>query len=206
MSTIKPRLSKGEETRASILDVAVRIAGTEGFEALTIGGLADKAGLSKSGLFAHFGSKEDLQIATLDEAVRRYNQFAFLPALSAPRGLKRLTALFHNWLEWVERSTLKACPMMSALAEFDDRPGVMRDAVSTHMQRMNDEIMHSVQMTIDTGEFRQDTDCAQFAFELFGIIATSYRARNLFQDRHADVRAKKAFDRLVASCRQQQFT
>ena len=110
------KLSKGEETRAGILDVAVRMAATDGFAALTIGVLAERTGLSKSGLFAHFGSKEDLQIATLDEATRRYNEVAFMPALRAPRGLKRLEALAKNWLLWTERSGLKACPMMAALA------------------------------------------------------------------------------------------
>ncbi len=191
------KLSKGEVTRAAILDEAVSIAAVDGFEALTIGSLAEKAGMSKSGLFAHFGSKTDLQIATLDEAVRRYREFSFLPALKAPRGLKRLIALFENWLLWVERSNLKACPMMSALGEFDDRPGPMRDALHQHMLHMNDEIKRSVQMTIDTGEFAGETDCEQFAFELFGIIATSYRARNLFQDKLANQRARVAFDRLI---------
>ncbi len=200
MTISAAKLSKGEVTRTTILDAAVNIAAVDGFDALTIGRLAEQAGMSKSGLFAHFGSKTDLQIATLDEAVRRYNQFAFLPALKAPRGLKRLVALFENWLLWVERSNLKACPMMSALGEFDDRPGPMRDALHQHMQHMNDEVTRSVQMTIDTGEFAAEIDCEQFAFELFGIIATNYRARNLFHDKLANQRARKAFDRLIKAC------
>ena len=200
MTISAAKLSKGEVTRTTILDAAVNIAAVDGFDALTIGRLAEQAGMSKSGLFAHFGSKTDLQIATLDEAVRRYNQFAFLPALKAPRGLKRLVALFENWLLWVERSNLKACPMMSALGEFDDRPGPMRDALHQHMQHMNDEVTRSVQMTIDTGEFAAEIDCEQFAFELFGIIATNYRARNLCHDKLANQRARKAFDRLIKAC------
>ncbi len=198
-TTSKP--SKGEETRAAILDAAVRMAATDGFAALTIGVLAEKTGLSKSGLFAHFGSKEDLQIATLDEATRRYNEVAFVPALRAPRGLKRLEALAENWLLWTERSQLKACPMMAALAEFDDQPGAVRDALVQHMQRMNDEIIRAVQMTIDAGEFMPQTDAAQFAFEMFGIVATCYRSRSLFLDPKSNDRARVAFRRLVASCR-----
>jgi AcrR family transcriptional regulator len=199
MSTSALRPTKGEETRALILEAAVQHAGVHGFDALTIGLLAEQTGLSKSGLFAHFGSKEELQIATLDEAVRRYNDVAFIPAMRAPRGLRRLTLVFDNWLQWIERSGLKACPMLAANTEFDDRPGPMRDAVVQHMQRMNQEIMRGVQMTIDTGEFATDTDPEQFAFELFGIISSCYRARNLFDDAKANARARTAFDRLIAS-------
>ena len=199
MSVLPTKLSKGEETRAVILEAAVQHAGVNGFDALTIGLHAEQTGLSKSGLFAHFGSKEELQIATLDEAVRRYNEVAFIPALKAPRGLRRLSVVFDNWLQWIERSGLKACPMIAANTEFDDRPGAMRDAVVQHMQRMNHEIMRSVQMAIDTGEFDTDTDPEQFAFELFGIISSCYRSRNLFEDTKANERARKAFDRLTSS-------
>ena len=204
MSTFPAKTTKGEETRALILEAAVQHAGVHGFDALTIGMLAEKTGLSKSGLFAHFGSKEELQIATLDEAVRRYNEVAFMPALKAPRGLRRLSVVFDNWLQWIERSGLQACPMLAANTEFDDRPGPMRDAVVQHMQRLNFEIMRGVQMAIDTGEFSKDADPEQFAFELFGIISSCYRSRNLFEDPEANARARKAFLRLTASNMAQQ--
>ena len=199
MSAEVAKQSKGEETRALILEAAVQHAGVHGFDALTIGLLAERTGLSKSGLFAHFGSKEELQIATLDEAVRRYNEVAFVPALKAPRGLQRLSLMFDNWLQWMERSGLRACPMISANTEFDDRPGPMRDAVVEHMQRQHHEMMRCVQMAKDTGELSTDTDPEQFAFELFGIVSSCYRSRSLFQDANANVRARKAFDRLTAS-------
>ena len=199
MSAPVAKPSKGEETRALILEAAVQHAGVHGFDALTIGLLAEQTGLSKSGLFAHFGSKEELQIATLDEAVRRYNEVAFVPALKAPRGLQRLSLMFDNWLQWMERSGLRACPMISANTEFDDRPGPMRDAVVEHMQRQHHEMMRCVQMAKDTGELSPDTDPEQFAFELFGIVSSCYRSRSLFQDANANVRARKAFDRLTAS-------
>ena len=199
MSAEVAKPSKGEETRALILEAAVQHAGVHGFDALTIGLLAERTGLSKSGLFAHFGSKEELQIATLDEAVRRYNEVAFVPALKAPRGLQRLSLMFDNWLQWMERSGLRACPMISANTEFDDRPGPMRDAVVEHMQRQHHEMMRCVQMAKDTGELSTDTDPEQFAFELFGIVSSCYRSRSLFQDANANARARKAFDRLTAS-------
>ena len=155
--------------------------------------------MSKSGLFAHFGSKEELQIATLDEAARRYTEVAFLPSLKVPRGLRRLTALFENWLLWAEKSGLKACPMMSASSEFDDKPGAMHDAILQHMQQLNQGIMRNVLAAIETGELLADTDPEQFVFELFGIVASCYRSRNLFKDSDANRRAEVAFRRLVSS-------
>ncbi len=196
MPQSKPR--KGEETRAVILKTALRHASMAGYHALTIGVLAKHTGMSKSGLFAHFGSKEELQIATLDEAVRRFNEAAFMPALSAPRGLKRLSALFDNWLAWTARADLSACPMMVASTEFDDREGAMRDAVVEHMQRLHQSLVKSVEMTIQSGEFAADTDSEQFAFEVFGVISSCYRSRSLFRDKDANIRARRAFDRLVA--------
>lgn len=193
------RPSKGEETRTAILKAALKHASAEGFEAITIGSLAEKTGMSKSGLFAHFGSKEELQIATLDEAIRRFNEVTTLPALSAPRGLQRLTAMCDNWLTWTARCDLAGCPMMTAITEFDDKPGAVRDALVQHMQHMQESLVKSIQMTIDTGEFAADTDPEQMAFEFFGVIASCYRSRNLFRDDQANARAKKAFDRLFAS-------
>ncbi|MEO8101081.1 MAG: TetR/AcrR family transcriptional regulator [Betaproteobacteria bacterium] len=193
-----PRASKGEETRTAILKAALKHASTEGFEAITIGSLAEKTGMSKSGLFAHFGSKEELQIATLDEAIRRFNEVTTLPALSSPRGLKRLNAMCDNWLTWTTRCDLTGCPMMTAITEFDDKPGAVRDALLRHMQRMQESLVKSIQMTIDTGEFSADTDPEQLAFEFFGILASTYRSRNLFRDDLANIRARKAFDRLFA--------
>lgn len=193
------RQTKGEETRAAILDAALRHASTHGYEALTIGVLAEKMGMSKSGLFAHFGSKEDLQIATLDEAARRYTAVGFIPALAAPRGLKRVRALFTLWLEWTERSELAACPIMAASAEYSHRPGPMRDAVEEHVRRLHLEIMKAVEMAVATGELAPDTQPDQVAFEAFGIIASCYQARYLFHDPRANARALNAFERLVAS-------
>ncbi|MEP7157563.1 MAG: TetR/AcrR family transcriptional regulator [Betaproteobacteria bacterium] len=193
------RFSKGEETRTAILKAAVEHASIEGFDGITIGSLAEKTGMSKSGLFAHFGSKEDLQIATLDEAIRRFNEVAFIPALAAPRGLKRLTAMCDNWVMWTTRCDLTGCPVMTAIIEFDDKPGAVRDAVLMHMQRMNDSLIKAVKMTMETGEFAADTDPEQIAFEVFGILASCYRSRNLFRHDDANARATKAFQRLFAS-------
>jgi len=123
-------LHKGQQTRATILDAALTLAAHMGLEGLSIGALAEVTGMSKSGVFAHFGSRTDLQIAVLDEAARRFTEAVFLPAFKAPRGLKRLRALFENWITWPEHAHLRGgCPMHAASAEYDDQPGPMRDAV-----------------------------------------------------------------------------
>ncbi len=192
------RLSKGEETRAQILDVALNVASESGFEALTIGSLAERTGLSKSGLFAHFGSKEDLQIAVLDEGARRVTDMVFGKAMASPRGVIRLRALFGNWLTWADTCQLKGgCPIMAAAFEFDDRPGPVRDAVLGHHQRMQREIARSVSICVDTGEFRGDTDSRQFAFEILGIANAFYFSHRLFREADASERAFAAFERLV---------
>jgi AcrR family transcriptional regulator len=191
--------TRGEETRAHILKAALRQASSTGFGALTIGSLATQTGMSKSGLFAHFGSKEELQIATLDESVRRFEETAMIPALAAPRGLKRLTAIFNNWLTWTARNELSTCPLMAASLEFGDRPGAVRDAMLAHTKRMHEGLVKATRMTIDSGEFAPQTDPEQFAFELYCIITGLYRQRHLFPDKILSQRAKKAFERLVAS-------
>lgn len=193
------RLSKGEETRAQILDVALNVASESGFEALTIGSLAERTGLSKSGLFAHFGSKEDLQIAVLDEGARRVTERVFKASLSEPRGVARLRALFGHWLGWAESCQLKGgCPIMAAAFEFDDRPGPVRDAVVKHHARMQSGMARTVELCIETGEFRADTDARQFAFEIFGIANAYYFSHRLMREANAAERAFKAFERLIA--------
>jgi hypothetical protein len=108
--------------------------------------------------------------------------------------------MIDNWLGWTARSELAGCPMMTASQEFDNKPGPVRDAVVEHMRRLHDSLVKSVQMAIDNREFAADTDAQQVAFELFGIISSCYRSRNLFNDSRADERARRAFERLIDSC------
>src|SRR5262245_47070814 len=152
-------MSKGEQTRAAILDAALAQASESGFESLTIGALAERAGLSKSGLFAHFGSREELQIAAIEAAAARFTETVFVPALKARRGLPRLRALFENWLDWTTRSGLThGCPMQAAAVEFDDRPGPVRDAVVEHYARLERELGRAVQIAMDQRHLRTDLD------------------------------------------------
>lgn len=199
MSPAALKATKGEETRAQILSAAVEQASQGGFESLTIGTLAERTGLSKSGLFAHFGSRQDLQMAALDEAARRFTEAVFLPAMKAPRGLKRMRALFESWITWPSRGGLPGgCPIDAATREYDYRPGPMRDAVHERQALLERELAKTVQLAIDTGELRPDTDTEEVAFSLIGIVLAFYRGKLVRGDEVAARHARAAFERLIA--------
>ena len=198
----KQTTSKGEETRSQILAAAVEQASTGGFESLTIGTLAEKTGMSKSGLFAHFGSRLDLQIAALDESARQFTEAVFLPALKAPRGVKRLRALFENWITWPQRAKLTGgCPLDSASRQYDHQPGAMRDAVIERQRLLYRELSKAAQMAVDAGEFAAGSDTMQVAFEFLAIVLVFYRSESLLGAEEAHKRARLAFDRMVEQYR-----
>jgi AcrR family transcriptional regulator len=191
--------TKGEQTRAAILDAAFKLASRLGLEGLTIGSLADETGMSKSGLFAHFGSREGLQLALLEHAARLYGERVFTPALKIDRGLPRLRALFEGWLDWSQSSGLPGgCIMISAANEYDDRPGPIRDAVIEYQHRGNAITQKAVRLAIEEGHLRRETDPEQIAFEMLGIVLASHNHRRLLGDREARKRALNAFEQLVA--------
>jgi AcrR family transcriptional regulator len=191
--------TKGEQTRVAILDAALAIASKLGLEGLTIGSLADATGMSKSGLFAHFGSREDLQLAVLEHAAQRYGEIVLRPALKVSRGLPRLRSLFEGWLDWTIASGLPGgCIMISAAAEYDDRPGPIRDAVIANQHRGSAISEKAVRLAIEEGHLRPDTDPEQIAFEMLGIVLANHNHRRLLGDKEARKRAIKAFDELVA--------
>ncbi|HZM34683.1 MAG TPA: TetR/AcrR family transcriptional regulator [Burkholderiales bacterium] len=190
---------KGEQTRTAILDEALRVASKLGLEGLTIGGLADATGMSKSGLFAHFGSREDLQLAVLDHAAQRYGETVLVPALKIERGLPRLRAMFEHWLDWTLASGLPGgCIMIAAAAEYDDRPGPIRDAVIANQHRGNAVTRKAVRLAVEEGHLKPDTDPEQISFELLGIVLASHNHRRLLGDKEARKRALTAFDELIA--------
>ena len=198
----KPATTKGEDTRSAILSAAVVQASAGGFESLTIGTLAEKTGMSKSGLFAHFGSKIELQIAALDEAARQFTEAVFLPAMQAPRGLRRLRALFDAWISWPQRASLPGgCPIDAAGREYQHQPGPMRDAVLDRQKLLDRELAKTVQMAIETGELAKDTDPRQVAFDMLGIIFAFYRTELVLGAAEASQRARAGFERLLQTYR-----
>jgi AcrR family transcriptional regulator len=192
------RARKGEVTRAQILAAAVEQASAAGFESLTIGTLAARTGLSKSGLFAHFGSRLGLQLAALDEAARQFAEAVFIPALKAPRGVKRLRALFESWISWPHRARLPGgCPIDAASREYHHQPGPMRDAVIERQKQLDRELRKAVQLAIDTGELSKRTDPQQLSFDFLGVLMVLSRAELLVGREEAQRRAREAFERLI---------
>jgi AcrR family transcriptional regulator len=194
------KVSKGDETRARILDRAFRRAGRDGLLGLSIGGLASELGLSKSGLFAHFGSKEDLELAILAKTAEQFEASVIKPALRAARGLPRLRKLFELWLQWIADPLLPGgCAFFAAAAELDDREGAARQYLVESQQRFKTLIARSAQLAIEQGHLRRDLDCEQFVFELYAIVLGYHHARRLMRDRRAEAHARAAFIRLVGA-------
>lgn len=192
--------SKGAATRDSIIERAVRIVRKEGFEGLSIGTIAESVGMSKSGVFAHFGSREDLQLAVLDAAAQRFTEQVFLPAIREKRGLTRLLAIGHRWMKWL-RSEQGGCPMVSAAIEYDDRPGAIRERVIFYQTKLRKELARAIVMAIETKELRSDTEPEQLAFEIFGVELAMHHDSRLFGFDDAITRSERALDRLIASYR-----
>ena len=196
------RSSKGESTRAAILRAAVEAASVEGVMGFSIGRLAARTGLSKSGLFAHFGSKEALQRAVLEQAAEDFRRAVILPSLRAASGLERLRALFEHWLAWAASDALAGgCPLFGASIELDDKPGELRDYLVTRQRAWLDCIAAAAERAVKEGDLRADLDTQQFAFEFHGTALAVHCAHRLLDDPRAKARADAAFDRLVASAR-----
>ena len=188
-------MSKGEETRATILDRAAALARTVGLSGLTIGRLADELSLSKSGLFAHFGSKEMLEIEVLRAAKEQFIQAVVAPAFKEKRGEPRVRALFARWLDWAERSG--GCLFTAASAELDDKVGPVRDEVEAAQRDWMATLAQAARIAKDEDHFRPDLDPEQFAFETEGIALIYHLALRLLRDPRALTRARRAFDALI---------
>jgi AcrR family transcriptional regulator len=196
------RTPKGERTREAILGHALALATRIGVDGVTIGRLADDLKLSKSGLFAHFRSKEALQIEMLRMAGGRMIDSVVKPALAAPRGEPRLRALFERWLAWEQSPSLPGgCPFMAASFELDDRPGPVRDFVVQNLRDWIDTIAGAARIAVQEGHFRADLDCEQFAQDCQGIGLGFVHASRLMRDPQARARADRAFDALVRAAR-----
>lgn len=184
---------KGERTRQSILERAVDLASLEGLERLTIGRLAEDLGMSKSGLFAHFGSKEDLQLAVIETAAERYIREIFTPALEQPRGYPRLMAICDSWLSYVRRGVFPGgCFFAAASFEFDGRPGAIRDTVRRLMNDWIGALEKAIRMAQDEGHLDPNVNPADLAFELNSLFFGANFAFYLRDDAEAIERAGRA--------------
>src|SRR5687768_3836315 len=190
--------TKGERTRAAILDEALRLVSKSGLDGLTIGTLADATGMSKSGLFAHFGSREDLLLAVLDHGQQEFIEVVLKPALEKPRGVPRLKAMFVNWLDWTESADLPGgCPMIGGASEFDDKPGPVRDMLAGGQRAWIDTLKRAAQQAVEERQLPSSTDPEQLAFEMFGIALVVHHHRRLLGYPKARARALAALERLI---------
>lgn len=198
---------KGATTREQIIDAALLMAAHVGLEGVTLGNLAERLGLSKSGLFAHFRSKETLQLSVVEEAVERFIEQVARPSVTAERGAPRVTALFENWLAWFRADAQSAsgsgrgCVFLALASEYDDRPGLVREAVAISQRSWLDFVAGAAQRAIDAGHFHPDLDTRQFAFEFVGIGMSLQFSSKLVGDRFAERRARRAFEELVERSR-----
>jgi AcrR family transcriptional regulator len=191
-------MSKGAETRERILDRAFLVAGRDGLAGLTIGALAEELQLSKSGLFAHFGSKEDLQLEVLKEGARRFEDAVIRPALKAPRGLPRLKKLLELWISWsTNPATPGGCLFIAAGIELDDKEGRTRDYLVATQKQLLSFLAQAARLCVEQGHFKKDLDCDLFAYEAYGVVLVYNHAKKLLRDPNADRMAHRAFDRLV---------
>ncbi|HEX5906138.1 MAG TPA: TetR/AcrR family transcriptional regulator [Propionibacteriaceae bacterium] len=194
-------MRKGQLTRDAVLNQAARTASEVGLGGVTIGSLADSMHMSKSGLFAHFGSKENLQLATVRHSRDRFVDLVIRPALAAPRGEPRVRALFENWLEWDTSALPGGCLFVAAAAEFDDRPGAVRDELVRNQVDLAETIARIFRGGIAEGHFRPDADPEQFAFDLQCILLGFHQHSRLLGDPLAVQRASRALDALLLAVR-----
>jgi AcrR family transcriptional regulator len=193
-------VSKGEQTRERIVDKAWQLARRDGLSGLSLGKLAVELGLSKSGLFAHFGSKQGLEVEVLKANAERFTETVIRPALSAPRGVARLRKLFKNWLTWAnDPEQPGGCVFLAAAAELDDSEGPPRDYLVAAQLGLLAALARAASIAVEEGELRPNLDTEQFAFEMLGIVMAYHHARRLLRDPKAEARAKTAFDRLLTT-------
>jgi AcrR family transcriptional regulator len=191
-------LQKGQQTKAAIIDTALGMATQIGLEGLSIGAVADAMHMSKSGVFAHFGSREELQISVIREYFATFEHEVFYPSLQSPKGLPRLRALFDNWMKRVAVEIQSGCIFISGAVEFDDRPGPVREALANSVQTWLQALYRAVLLAKDCGHLSADADAQQVAFEIHALIlALHYEARFL-KNPGSLARANRGFDDILA--------
>ena len=197
-SAVAKNLHKGQQTRAAILDAALGLAAHTGLEGLSIGALAEVTQMSKSGVFAHFGSREELQISVIRQYHARFAEEVFYPAIREARGLPRLRALFERWIRRVSVELDSGCIYISGAVEFDDRPGPVRDALAAMVRDWHAALERAIRIAIDEGALRPDTDPLQMLFELHGLILALHHDARFLRIPGALDRAHVGFERALS--------
>jgi AcrR family transcriptional regulator len=194
------RVARGARTRLAVLDTAVALSSVYGLNAMSLARLADETGVSKSGLFTHWPDKEILQLAIVEHAERQWTDEIVTPALAMPRGVRRLWALHEGRLAYyTSRALPGGCFFVASRAEFDDRPGPVRDALTTAIDAWWDFLQRSAEQAVELGELYSDTDAAQLAFEIDALGEGAVTSARLHSLEQGAVFARRAvLDRLRA--------
>ena len=191
-------MKKGEETKMTILDAGLDMASQFGLEGVSIGSLAKAINMSKSGLFAHFQSKENLQVEILEYAGRLFSESIIVPALRTEAGIPRIKVLVNNWIDWASDLT-GGCIFVSASADYSDRPGKVRDCLLRQQNDWIDSLIRVAQSAVKAGDFNKDIDCEQFAFDLFSLLLGFHLYSRLLNDSETKKRQEIALDQLIAN-------
>ena len=191
-------MTKGDDTKIYILAAGLEMASELGLEDVTIGALAKRTEMSKSGLFAHFQSKENLQIAILEHAVELFKETVIVPALQKTDGIPRIIALLDNWTYWGSKLP-GGCIFVIASNEFIDRPGKVRDFLLNQQMNWHQFLCRVAQSAVDADDFRIDSDCDQFAFELYSLMLGFHLYHKLMQSKDCTQHQQTALARLLDS-------
>ena len=189
--------AKGHQTRVAILDAALSLASHMGLEGLSIGALADVMQMSKSGVFAHFGSREDLQIAVIRQYHARFEEEVFRGAMPSERGLPRLKDLFERWIRRVSVELDSGCIYISGAVEFDDRPGPVRDALAEMVRAWHGALHRAISIAVEMGHLRDNTDQSQMLFEMHGLILALHHDSRFLRNPGVLDRARTGFERML---------
>lgn len=190
-------MSKGYTTKENILKAAFELTSKFGLESLSIGELAKSVGMSKSGLFSHFKSKEKLQIMVMDYASDNFVLKVVKPALKAPRGLPRVEKLMKNWQSWSSSYLPGGCPFLSAIIEFDDRPGPVQDHVRAIQAQMINTFERSLKISIEEGDLEESTDEKQLAYEIYSNMIGFHVYNRLLKDKKSTKRFDSFFNTII---------
>ena len=190
-------MKKGSETKEAILKAALDFTSKLGLESLSIGELAKKVGMSKSGLFGHFNSKEKLQQMVIDYAAENFTANVIKPALQLPRGIPRIEGIFNNWIKWSHTFFTGGCPFVAAAFEYDDRPGPVRDHIKEYQHTMINSFQRAAEIAKEEGQFKSDLDTKQFAFEFYSIMLGFHLYQRLLQDADTNTLHQNSFQSLI---------
>jgi AcrR family transcriptional regulator len=202
MTVTDGRRARGDVSRQAVMAVAVDFATVTGLDGLSIGGLASAVSMSKGGIAGLFGSKEELQLATVASAAEIFQRAVITPALTAPAGLTRLRALIESWLDYSENRVFPGgCFFAAVTSEYRSRPGAIRDAVAANLLSWRTFLAEAIARAVATGELAPGTDATQLAFEISALLDAANDSSLLFDSTEPYARARTAVDSLLAAAR-----